>query len=181
VSEEQDAPLTGRARSLANLKPWKKGSSPNPGGKPKGLARFGDLLAKEFLKTVPANIAGQTVNKTQGEILAQVMMKNAITTKQASHIGILLKFMEAHENPLAALEAVKLKKVAEGSVEIDWDDEKEKAYQELVARAGKVVQSNARAKDTRNGQEKLRQARRGPAHDWWGTKRRAARAARSCS
>jgi pyrroloquinoline quinone (PQQ) biosynthesis protein C len=63
------------------------------------LARFGDILAKEFIKTVPANIAGQTVNKTQGEILAQVMMKNAITTKQASHIALLLKFMEAHESP----------------------------------------------------------------------------------
>jgi hypothetical protein len=160
VSEEQAAPLTGRARSLANLKPWKKGHSPNPGGKPKGLARFGDILAKEFLKTVPANIAGQTVNKTQGEILAQVMMKNAITTKQASHIALLLKFMEAHESRLAALEAVKIKQVAEGSIEIDWDDEKEKAYQELVARAGKAVQAAAQTKDTSNDrEEELPQAR----------------------
>jgi hypothetical protein len=36
-----------------------------------------------------------------------------------------------------------LDQVAEGSVEIDWDGEKEKAYQELMARAGKVVQSTA--------------------------------------
>jgi hypothetical protein len=42
-------------------------------------------LAKEFLKSVPANIAAQAVNKTQGEIPTQVMMENAITTKQASH------------------------------------------------------------------------------------------------
>jgi hypothetical protein len=34
---------------------------------------------------------------------------------------------------------------AEGSVEIDWDEEKEKAYQELVARAGKVAQSTPNA------------------------------------
>jgi hypothetical protein len=46
---------------------------------------------------------------------------------------------------LAALEAIKAKQVAEGSVEIDWDEEKEKAYQELVARAGKVVQSTPNA------------------------------------
>jgi hypothetical protein len=139
---------------VGNKKPplhtrFPKGKSGNPGGRPKGssknLAYFGDILMKEFSKTVPANIAGQTVNKTQGEILAQVMMKNAITTKRASHIALLLKFMEAHESRLAALEAVKLKQVAEGSIEIDWDDEKEKAYQELVARAGRVVQSTPNA------------------------------------
>jgi hypothetical protein len=79
------------------------------------------------------------------------MMKNAITTKQASHIALLLKFMEAHEKRLAALEAVKIKQVAEGSVEIDWDDEKEKIYQELMARAGKVVQAAVQKEDTRNG------------------------------
>jgi hypothetical protein len=99
---------------------------------------------KEFYKTVPATLAGKVVNKTQGEILAQVMMKNAITTKQASHIAVLLKFMEAHESRLAALEAVKLKQVAEGSIEIDWDEEKEKAYQELMARADKLVQAAAK-------------------------------------
>jgi hypothetical protein len=59
--------------------------------------------------------------------------------------------MEAHENRLAALEAVKLKPVAEGSIEIDWDDEKEKAYQELVARAGKAVQLAASTGNPSNG------------------------------
>jgi hypothetical protein len=151
VSEKQSQPLTGRARRLANLKPWKKGQSGNKSGRPKDLANFGDILMKEFYKTVPATLAGKVVNKTQGEILAQVMMKNAITTKQASHIALLLKFMEAHESRLAALEAVKLKQVAEGSVEIDWDDEKEKAYQELVARAGKAVQLAAQTEDKSHG------------------------------
>jgi hypothetical protein len=151
VSEEQEEkPLTGRAKSLANLKPWKKGSSPNPGGKPKGVAHFGDILAKEFLKTATVKIGNETINKAQGEILASVMMKNAITTKQASHTALLLKFMDAHESRQAALEALKIKQISEGSVDIDWDEEKEKAYQELVTRAGKAVQIAA-TEGTSNG------------------------------
>jgi hypothetical protein len=129
--------------------------SGNPGGRPKtsckDLVSFGDVLAKEFLRVVPANIAGKTVNKTQGEILAQVMMKNAITTKRASHTALLLKFMDAHESRLAALEALKIKQIADGSVEIDWDDEKEKAYLEIVAAAGKAVQSAAQTKEPTDG------------------------------
>ena len=53
-------PLTGRARSLANLKPFVKGVSPNPGGRPKDLARFGDILMREFYKTVVATMNGKT-------------------------------------------------------------------------------------------------------------------------
>jgi hypothetical protein len=105
------------------------------------LGKFGEILTKEFYKTVPASLGG----KTQGEILAQQMIKNAIVTKKSSHVALLLKFMEQHEARLAALEAIKAKQIAEGSVEIDWDEEKEKAYQELVARAGKVVQSTPNA------------------------------------
>jgi hypothetical protein len=58
VSEEQASrPLTGRARSLANLKPFKKGESGNKSGRPKDLVNFGDLLMK-FYKIVPANPRG---------------------------------------------------------------------------------------------------------------------------
>ena len=139
---------------VGNKKPplhtrFQKGKSGNPGGRPKAsskdLAHFGDILTKEFYKKVPAQLAGKVVNRTQGEILAQQMIKNAIVTKKSSHVALLLKFMEQHEARLAALEAIKAKQVAEGSVEIDWDDEKEKAFQELVARAGKVVQSTPNA------------------------------------
>jgi hypothetical protein len=48
---------------------------------------------------------------------------------------------------------VKIKQVVEGSIEIDWDDEKEKAYQELVALAGKAVQLAA-TEGTSNGAKK---------------------------
>jgi hypothetical protein len=59
MSDEQASPpLTGRARSLANLKRNPKGKSPNLGGKPKDLAKFGDILMKEFYKTVAANTVG---------------------------------------------------------------------------------------------------------------------------
>jgi len=59
LSDEQEVqPLRGKARRLANLKPFPKGSSPNPGGRPKDLAKFGDILMKEFYKTVAANTVG---------------------------------------------------------------------------------------------------------------------------
>ena len=46
VSDEQaDQPLTGRARSLSNLKPGQPG---NKSGRPKDRGRFGEILMKEF-------------------------------------------------------------------------------------------------------------------------------------
>jgi 2-polyprenyl-3-methyl-5-hydroxy-6-metoxy-1,4-benzoquinol methylase len=38
------------------------------------------------------------------------------------------------------------KQAADGVVEIDWDDEKEKIYQELMARAGKIVTCTQRVR-----------------------------------
>jgi hypothetical protein len=60
VSDEQpDQPLTGKAKRLANLIPYKKGQSGNKSGRPKNLAKFGDILMKEFYKTVVANMGTQ--------------------------------------------------------------------------------------------------------------------------
>ena len=57
MSEEQAAqPLTGKARRLANLKPYVKGQSGNKSGRPKDLGRLGEILMKEFYKTVAANL-----------------------------------------------------------------------------------------------------------------------------
>ena len=72
MSEEQEAPppLTGRAKGWVNVKPWKKGQSGNKSGRPKNLARFGDILMREFYKTVPASMGGKTVKRSQGEIIA---------------------------------------------------------------------------------------------------------------
>jgi uncharacterized protein DUF5681 len=81
VSDEQETkPLTGRARSLANLKRNPKGVSGNPSGRPKDLRRFGDILMKEFYKTVAASLGGKTVNKMQGEIVAQQMVTPSSAT-----------------------------------------------------------------------------------------------------
>jgi hypothetical protein len=64
VSDETDQPqtLTGKARSLASLRPFKKGGVSNPKGRPKDLARFGDILMGEFYKTVPASLAGNLID-----------------------------------------------------------------------------------------------------------------------
>jgi hypothetical protein len=45
---------------------------------------------KEFYKTVVASLGGKTVKRTQGEIVAQQMVKNAIVKGPAS-TALLLK------------------------------------------------------------------------------------------
>jgi hypothetical protein len=140
---------------VGNKKPpletqFQKGVSGNPGGRPKGrskdLVNFGDILMKEFYKTVPASLAGKVVNKTQGEILAMQMMKAAISGTMSDR-RLLLQFIEAHEAREARREEIKLKKQAEGSDEIDWDAEREEVYQQLRKATAEIVQSTAPKKD----------------------------------
>jgi hypothetical protein len=107
------------------------GLSGNKSGKPKDLAKFGNLLMKEFYKTVVAQMNGKTVKKSQGEIVATMMVKNAIA-KGPVAMNLLLKFIEAHEAREAKREELLLRKKLDGSVEIDWDDEKEQLYQRVV-------------------------------------------------
>ena len=76
MSDEQASPpLTGRARSLANLKRYPKGETGNRSGRTKDLRKFGDIIMKEFYRTVVASMGGKTVKKTQGEIVAQQMVR----------------------------------------------------------------------------------------------------------
>ena len=76
MSDEQaSSPLTGRARSRANLKPFVEGQSGNKSGHPKDRGRFREILMKEFYRTVVASMGGKTVKKTQGEIVAQQMVR----------------------------------------------------------------------------------------------------------
>ena len=125
---------------VGNKKPplhgrFQKGKSGNPGGRPKGrskdLVNFGDILMKEFYKTVPANLGGKTVNKMQGEILAMQIMKAAINGTMSDR-RLLLQFIEAHEVREAKREELRLKKQLDGSDEIDWDVEREEVYQRVV-------------------------------------------------
>ncbi len=139
----------GKARGLANLKPYVKGhKSPGP-GRPKNLARLGQIIVDEVYKTVPVSLAGQTVNRVQGELFAMQLMKAAINGKAADR-RLLLQFMEQHEIRQERLEEKKAKQVEEGSVEIDWDEEKERVYQELMARATNIMQATA-TEDNANG------------------------------
>ena len=133
---------------VGNKKPplhtrFQKGVSGNPGGRPKtsckDLVSFGDVLAKEFLRVVPANIAGKTVNKTQGEVLAMQMMKKAINGGTPER-RLLLQFIEQHEARVARLEELKIKKALEGLDEIDWDAEREEVYQRLLKATAEIVQ-----------------------------------------
>jgi hypothetical protein len=51
---------------------------------------------KDFYKPILVNVNGKTVKTSQAEIVAQQMIKNAIT-KGGAATKLLLKFMEEHE------------------------------------------------------------------------------------
>ena len=143
MSEEQETPpLTGKAKGYANLKPWKKGQSGNPSGRPKNLARLGDLFTQELFKTVPVSMGGKIVNRMQAEILVAQMVKQAIA-KGGNYTKLSLQFMEQHEAREEKREERKAKQIAEGSTEIDWDAEREATYARLREQAAKILQLSA--------------------------------------
>jgi hypothetical protein len=104
-----------------------EGQSGNPSGRPKDLANFGEILMKEFYKTVIANLGGKTVKKMQGEIVAQQMVKNA-SVEGAAAMAPLLKFIEA----MRRAKRREAMKAAEGSVEITGTSKKHILYQEMM-------------------------------------------------
>jgi hypothetical protein len=96
-----------KSYAVGNKKPpvehqFKKGVSGNPKGRPKsasdkkGCDYLGDYLMKDFYKPILVNVHGRMVKTSQAEIVAQQMIKNAIT-KGGAATKLLLKFMEEHE------------------------------------------------------------------------------------
>lgn len=137
MSDEQEPPApVGREKGYANLrpKPWKKGQSGNPSGRPKNLARIGDLFTKEMFKSVPVKMEGMIVNKLQAEILVSQMVKQAIS-KGGQATRLALQFMEQHEAREERREERKAKQIAEGLVEFDWDAEKHELAERLIRKA----------------------------------------------
>jgi hypothetical protein len=65
------------------------------------------VKVQRCLKTVPAVLAGKTVNNTQGEIVAMQMVKNAINKGPVAQ-NLLLKVIEAHEARIARHEELLL-------------------------------------------------------------------------
>ena len=128
---------SGRARSLANLKPFAKGNTASK-GRPKDLARLGDILMRELYKNVPASLAGKTVNTTQGELFIMQLVKAAIN-KGMSDRRLLLQFIEQHEARQARNEEKRAKQQADGTGEIDWDAEKQELYERLARITGVQV------------------------------------------
>ena len=95
--------------------------------------------AKEFFKPVVAQVGGKTVRKSQVELVAQQMVRDAIT-KGPQARALLLKVIEAHEAREAAKEALQAKKLAEGTVDVDWTAEHEKLFQRIAAANEKFKQ-----------------------------------------
>ena len=83
----------------------------------------------------------------QGEIIAMQMTKAAINGKALDR-RLLLQFIEAHEAREARREELRLKKQADGSLEIDWDAEREEVYQRLRKATAEVLQLPAPDKET---------------------------------
>jgi hypothetical protein len=128
------------ARRLANRKRYPKGETGNRSGRPKDIVRFGDPLMKEFYKTVPASLGGKIINKMQGEIIAMQM-------RRVPQQGPGRDEPPAQIHCRARGRLARRELQANGSVEIDWDEQKEELYQEMMVRvAGKVQVSTQDAR-----------------------------------
>jgi hypothetical protein len=70
VTDKQRANTEGRKRSLANLKPFKKGQSGNPKGRPKSIT-LSEAMRNELAKVLPGT------DQTFAEIIAKKLVQGA--------------------------------------------------------------------------------------------------------
>jgi hypothetical protein len=69
----------GRARRLANLKPWPKGMSGNPKGRPKSIT-LSEAYRKQLAQPFPDDPQG----RTYAEVIAEKLVMNAATGEVGS-------------------------------------------------------------------------------------------------
>ena len=86
LTENNGASSDSRARSLANLKPFKPGQSGNPGGRPKGIVQRAvrkQLLAEiaSGVKNVDAVAAAQVEKAIAGDTAAFVAIRDTCDGK----------------------------------------------------------------------------------------------------
>src|ERR1051326_5556356 len=72
MAEKQRKNSDGKAKRLANLKPFKKGESGNPAGRPEG-ARNRSTVLKELLQQVVQSTSPLTQKKKSADLETQVM------------------------------------------------------------------------------------------------------------
>ena len=77
-----------KQRQLANLKPFKKGQSGNPNGRPKGTFSLITILKKKLQELKEGS------DRTYAELLVERIVKDAIADGDDSQIKNILQYIE---------------------------------------------------------------------------------------
>jgi hypothetical protein len=79
ITDKQRKNSEGRKRRLANLKPWRKGESGNPAGRPKSVT-----LSEAYRIALAQPFPGDPQGRTYAEIIAEKLVMNAATGEVSS-------------------------------------------------------------------------------------------------
>lgn len=115
----------GRARSRANLKPWPKGVSGNPNGRPKSIT-LSDAYRRILAEPVPGDPAGRTYADVIAEMVA--MSATAGSVKAARELAdrtegkprqVLEHSLQIEARRKTVVEQMFLKLIAQGIPDAD--------------------------------------------------------------
>jgi hypothetical protein len=79
ITDKQRKNSEGRKRRLANLKPWRKGESGNPAGRPKSVT-----LSEAYRIALAQPFPDDPQGRTYAEIIAEKLVMNAATGEVSS-------------------------------------------------------------------------------------------------